>query len=52
VSDFYSKTLDRLPIPVSVASLGRVQSTHVQVRGVCSACVGRRAKAPSRSTDR
>jgi Fur family peroxide stress response transcriptional regulator len=45
VSDFYSQALDDLPIPRSVASLGRVQSTHVQVRGVCSACVGRKGKA-------
>jgi Fur family peroxide stress response transcriptional regulator len=52
VADFYSEALDRLPIPVSVASLGRIHSTHVQVRGVCSACVGRKRDAPSRSTNR
>lgn len=52
VSDFYSQALDNMPIPRSVASLGRIQSTHVQVRGVCSACVGRKAKAPSRAKNR
>jgi Fur family peroxide stress response transcriptional regulator len=42
VRDFYSETLDDLPIPKSVKSLGRVESTHVQVRGVCAACAKNR----------
>jgi len=38
VRDFCSAKLDDLPIPKSVASLGRVESSHVQLRGICSAC--------------
>ena len=38
VHDFYSETLDELPIPKSVSTLGRVESSHVQLRGICSAC--------------
>ncbi len=38
VRDIYSETLDALPIPRSVASLGRVESTHVQLRGICANC--------------
>ena len=38
VRDFYSEKLDELPIPKSVATLGRVESSHVQLRGICAAC--------------
>jgi Fur family peroxide stress response transcriptional regulator len=38
VHDFYSETLDELPIPKAVSTLGRVESSHVQLRGICSAC--------------
>jgi Fur family peroxide stress response transcriptional regulator len=38
VRDFYSETWDDLPIPKSVATLGRVESSHVQLRGICAAC--------------
>jgi Fur family peroxide stress response transcriptional regulator len=43
VRDFYCETLDALPIPKSVATLGRVESSHVQLRGLCAGCArGRR----------
>ncbi|MDI9434367.1 MAG: transcriptional repressor [Planctomycetota bacterium] len=38
VHDFYSQTLDDLPIPRSVASFGRVGSAQVQLRGICTSC--------------
>ncbi|HNY79884.1 MAG: transcriptional repressor [Sedimentisphaerales bacterium] len=38
VHDFYSPTLDDLPIPKSVSALGRVESTQVQLRGLCTNC--------------
>ncbi len=38
VRDFYSARLDELPIPKSVTTLGRVESAHVQLRGICAAC--------------
>jgi Fur family transcriptional regulator, peroxide stress response regulator len=38
VRDFYCKHLDELPLPKSLGTVGSVQSTHVQVRGICSAC--------------
>lgn len=43
ISDFYSGALDRLPIPESVETLGRIASAQVQVRGVCSACLRRKS---------
>jgi len=43
VKDFRSEALDDLPIPRSAKALGRVASAHVQVRGVCSDCLGRKA---------
>ena len=44
VKDFRSEALDNLPISRSVKALGRVGSAHVQVRGICSACIGRKAR--------
>jgi Fur family peroxide stress response transcriptional regulator len=48
VRDFYSDALDSLPIPKSVEALGKVESAHVQVRGVCSVCAARKRKAGRR----
>jgi hypothetical protein len=42
VQDFVSPALDSLPLPPSLSALGRVESTQVQVRGVCAACARRR----------
>jgi len=36
--DFYSDDLDALKLPRSVGDLGRVKTTHVEVRGVCREC--------------
>ena len=38
VRDFYSERLDELPLPKSVTTLGRVESAHVQLRGICATC--------------
>jgi Fur family peroxide stress response transcriptional regulator len=38
VYDFYSDALDELPVPRSVTALGRVESSHVQLRGTCVSC--------------
>ena len=38
VRDFYSEKLDDLPVPRSVKTLGRIESAHVQLRGICSTC--------------
>jgi Fur family peroxide stress response transcriptional regulator len=38
VRDFESEALARLPLPESVAALGRVHDAHVEVRGTCGAC--------------
>jgi len=37
--DFYSNDLDNLKLPVSVGSLGEIEATHVEVRGICRECV-------------
>ena len=36
--DFYSDEFDELRAPDSVKTLGRIEETHVEVRGVCRAC--------------
>jgi len=48
VRDFYSETLDSLPIPTSVAALGEIDATHVEIRGTCSSCANRERKARRR----
>ena len=48
VRDFSSEALEDLPIPRSVASLGRIEFAQVRVRGVCWACAARRKKAGQR----
>ena len=40
--DFISERLDALPIPDAVKALGSVQTTHVEVRGLCSRCSKRK----------
>ena len=40
--DFYSEQLDTLPIPDAVKALGSVETTHVEVRGLCSRCSKRK----------
>ena len=47
--DFYSKDLDGLKVPESVNSFGHVETTHVEVRGVCLQCVGKRKTEPDNS---
>jgi Fur family peroxide stress response transcriptional regulator len=42
VRDVYSEALNELPIPKAATSLGRVESAHVQLRGVCAACARRK----------
>lgn len=42
IKDFRSQALNDLPIPDSVKNYGTIESAQVQVRGVCSACAGRR----------
>jgi Fur family transcriptional regulator, peroxide stress response regulator len=36
--DFYSNDLDNIKLPDSIGSLGQVEATHVEVRGVCREC--------------
>ena len=38
IRDFYDQALDRLDIPASANRLGRVESTHVELRGLCARC--------------
>jgi Fur family peroxide stress response transcriptional regulator len=42
VRDFTSQAINDLPIPSGIASLGHVESTHVQLRGTCAACARRK----------
>jgi Fur family peroxide stress response transcriptional regulator len=44
VRDFYSQTLDGLPIPKSVEVLGEIDAVQVEIRGTCSACMNRKTE--------
>ena len=37
--DFYSNVLDNIKLPDSVSSFGKIEATHVEVRGVCRECI-------------
>ena len=37
--DFYSNDLDNIKLPDSVGSLGEIEATHVEVRGICRECL-------------
>lgn len=37
--DFYSKDFDNIRLPETVGSLGEIEATHVEVRGICRDCV-------------
>jgi len=39
--DFYSDEFDGLRPPASAKAFGRIETTHVEVRGVCRACAAR-----------
>ena len=39
--DFYSPELDNIKLPDSVDSLGEIEATHVEVRGVCRDCINK-----------
>jgi Fur family transcriptional regulator, peroxide stress response regulator len=45
--DFCSDEFDGLKLPGSVKALGRVETTHVEVRGICKACAARKKKKTS-----
>jgi len=49
VRDFYSRALDGFKAPEKVRSWGKVFSRHVELRGVCSKCAGRKRRR-SRNT--
>ncbi|MEZ4600088.1 MAG: transcriptional repressor [Syntrophotaleaceae bacterium] len=38
VRDFYSTSFDQLLAPEEISSLGAINSVHVEIRGICSAC--------------
>ncbi len=36
--DFYSEELDKLELPASVAAIGSIERTRVEVKGICRNC--------------
>jgi Fur family peroxide stress response transcriptional regulator len=46
--DFYSEELDDLELPTSAKALGRIETTLVEVRGICREC-SRKAPSPPTS---
>ncbi|OHB66350.1 MAG: hypothetical protein A2Y77_14570 [Planctomycetes bacterium RBG_13_62_9] len=51
VRDFYSEPLDDLPIHPAVKTFGEIESAHVEVRGICSACAQRKGKTRPRRSE-
>ena len=41
IEDFYSTALDQFTPPPAVAAMGRVETVHVELRGLCRACKGK-----------
>ncbi len=37
--DFYSNDLDNIILPDAIGSYGQIETTHVEVRGICRECV-------------
>ena len=49
--DFQDRRLNALPVPASARAFGRVESAHLEVRGLCPACsVRRRASSAATGT--
>ena len=44
IEDFYSTALDQFTPPPAVAAMGRVETVHVELRGLCRACKGKSAR--------
>jgi Fur family peroxide stress response transcriptional regulator len=42
IHDFYSEELNQISIPETVRAYGNVEKAHVEVRGLCRACVLRK----------
>jgi len=42
--DFYNNDLDNIKIPDSINFFGEIEATHIEVRGICRACVGKGRK--------
>ncbi len=49
--DFYSEDMDWLELPDSVKALGQMETTHVEVRGICTTCA-RKTRSMGKTTDR
>ncbi|MFO7595306.1 MAG: transcriptional repressor [Desulfocurvibacter africanus] len=47
--DFYSRDLDNLKLPESVAAIGSIERTQVEVKGVCHVCAGKQETGVSPS---
>lgn len=43
ISDFYDSDLDRIPIPPETGRHGKSISMHIEVRGICDACLKQNA---------
>jgi Fur family peroxide stress response transcriptional regulator len=43
--DFYSEKLDDLKLPSSAKAFGRIETTLVEVQGVCRECAGKKVRS-------
>ncbi len=40
--DFYADALDAVTMPEAVGGYGRIESSHVEIRGICHGCIGKK----------
>lgn len=49
IGDFYSDTMDRLPVPGDVSEMGSVEGVYVELRGICRKCKQETIKTEGRT---
>ena len=52
IRDFYSDALDELKLPEAVSEIGLVETTQVEVEGVCQQCAGREQTGTKKGRNR
>jgi Fur family peroxide stress response transcriptional regulator len=49
IRDFYNEAFDELQLPEAVASIGLVETTHVEAEGLCGACSRKQQETGSKT---
>ena len=49
INDFYSDAFDELQLPEAAAAIGLVETTHVEMQGVCRTCSSQQGETGSKT---